>query len=740
MSPFGSSSSWSFRPSVLQEPHYHELKVDDITDYYVRDNERAEHEGVSIPPHPSVTTTSSSSNADYGYSSAATQETLHLRTAQWNIQAWRSPQGTPANVQGIQNILRQVQADVLILNEYHWNDWNTRVHQTFERFLLRQGYQRWHCGTNGTPTLVASKYDVLEYKEIKLSYERSALCLKLNVPEQLQPVWVIGTHLDHLDGSQRHLEMEMLLNTLREEHNTIFTNDEPVILAGDFNQQRKRDYTKQEWQRIAASMYKRKACPDDSVGTLLESQSFRCVFDQLGQQQQHRATFNWETSSLPPSTHWSGTTIDYTYTRHLDVQGVYISPAGYSDHRMTVCDWKVPPHKNATSTSCMGAVRRVSAEATTTSEDWNSGVVPNSSHSLTQKVYTNHSQKRKSTMMTSCTTSSIQVLSILLAVLMVCHHQAGAFQTAPIRQSFSRPTTAFVQTRQTPLPFSSRHKLSAEKSSQSSSNYDQGEVGEGSNWIEKSFPVETEKKIDIKKVDDYNLGICGKDFQTGSLSQRMFEAITSRTSLDMSDEIRQAFSLYAMDFTAKEAARAALKQNGLEMVLQEEEEDQGMWGDVEAIRLYDMATEAPYPRMYDSLEDAVEDWTPGQTFDFVARQVPAKMRELSVEELVQALDPDGKLREEAKEARGEEADLDEEALLSIFDEGGIASLADMANDCVERTEKAPRDATDEGNAYAGLESRGYRIIKRSDLLRDSINDDGTENEKSKFNSRPAPVS
>jgi len=93
------------------------------------------------------------------------------------------------------------------------------------------------------------------------------------------------------------------------------------------------------------------------------------------------------------------------------------------------------------------------------------------------------------------------------------------------------------------------------------------------------------------------------------------------------------------------------------MVLQEEEEDQGMWGDVEAIRLHNVETGSPVAKTYDSSEDAVKDWTPGQTFNLVARQVHAKNLELSIEELVQALDPDGKLREEA----GQEETPDEEA-------------------------------------------------------------------------------
>lgn len=260
----------------------------------------------------------------------------------------------------------------------------------------------------------------------------------------------------------------------------------------------------------------------------------------------------------------------------------------------------------------------------------------------------------------------------------------------------------------------------------SDQNYDDGEVGAGNNWIERSFPVDTEEGNNVKKVEDFNLGISGEVFQTGSLSKKMFDAICSRTFLDMSDEIREAFILYAMDFTAKEAVRAALSQNGLKMVVQDEEEDQGMWGDIDSLRLYNMETGSVIAKIYDSLEDAVKDWTPGQTFDFVARQVPAKVKELSLDELVQALDPNGKLREEANA----KSTPDEEALLSIFDESEISSLSELAADNIRRTENTPRKATIEGEAFAGLSSKGYSVIKRSDLALAARNADGSENEKS----------
>lgn len=251
----------------------------------------------------------------------------------------------------------------------------------------------------------------------------------------------------------------------------------------------------------------------------------------------------------------------------------------------------------------------------------------------------------------------------------------------------------------------------------------QGEVGSGDNWIERSFPVDTTGKSneDIKKVEDYNLGISGIDFETGPLSKRMFDAIMENNFQEgMGDEIKRAFTLYSMDFTAKEATRAALKQNGLEMQVVDELQDEGLWGDVDSIVLLDEETQEPVGPVYDSTEDAVDHWVPGQPFNFVVRQVPAKIKELSLEELLTALDPQGELRRQAEEAN-----------MTLPDED-INSLHDLGNDVARRSEMSPKEATTEINAFSGLVKRGYKVISAGSLSRDSVNADGSENQESTY--------
>jgi endonuclease/exonuclease/phosphatase family metal-dependent hydrolase len=221
----------------------------------------------------------------------------------------------------------EADADVIVLNEYDWGDRDSR-HATFERKLREQGYDTFCRGTVFCPTAVATRFYVYETREIRLSEERSALALKVDKDSDI--VWVIGTHLDHEHGPQRRQEIQTLLQDLKQH----FEEDERIIILGDFNQQRRQDYSEAEWKLISDSMELRETCQDDGVATLLKEADFTCAWDGLS-----ASECNWETRK-PPSTHWSGTIVDYSYGRHVEAEGVSISPAGWSDHRMQVCDWK----------------------------------------------------------------------------------------------------------------------------------------------------------------------------------------------------------------------------------------------------------------------------------------------------------------------------------------------------------------------------------------------------------------
>merc|ERR1711937_417602 len=93
-------------------------------------------------------------------------------------------------------------------------------------------------------------------------------------------------------------------------------NKIPVIVTGDFNQQRRRDYYPSEWNRIAESASRRRVPTDDGVSSTLDDNNFRCVLDAVkgsSTSTDEEVQCNWDKASPPPSTHWSGTTIDYTY-------------------------------------------------------------------------------------------------------------------------------------------------------------------------------------------------------------------------------------------------------------------------------------------------------------------------------------------------------------------------------------------------------------------------------------------
>ena len=321
------SKNWTFRPSILSLESFKDASLfrETFLKYYQRDNERAiEQANPEIPPR-----------------------SAKFRTLQWNLNAWAGDSGTLNPLTHYKQIIAtilQADADFIILNEYHLSGYD-RTHVELETALERLGYDTKMCGTVFCPTFVATRWSTSYKTEWVLSGDRSALVLNV-VNDQGESVTVIGTHLNHLFGDQRYKEMSNLIQqlcctqrnrNLQEENDTCNSEDvmagTRIILAGDLNQQRQRDYSEEEWNgAIVHNMERRKTCFDDGVDKLLQSKGFVCAWDTKP------STTNW-TTEHPPSTHWSGTIVDYSYGRNVEANSIYISPTKWSDHRMTVVDW-----------------------------------------------------------------------------------------------------------------------------------------------------------------------------------------------------------------------------------------------------------------------------------------------------------------------------------------------------------------------------------------------------------------
>jgi len=92
------------------------------------------------------------------------------------------------------------------------------------------------------------------------------------------------------------------------------------------------------------------------------------------------------------------------------------------------------------------------------------------------------------------------------------------------------------------------------------------------------------------------------------------------------DGLRKA---YAMDIAGKEAVRAALGQNGLSL-LEDDDDDDGLgdvgkWGIMEEIQTdgSDESTTTYYPTI--PLAIQYSNWSPGQTFSFTIRNLTAQL-------------------------------------------------------------------------------------------------------------------
>jgi len=261
------------------------------------------------------------------------------------------------------------------------------------------------------------------------------------------------------------------------------------------------------------------------------------------------------------------------------------------------------------------------------------------------------------------------------------------------------------------------------------------------NWMKRSSSIDFNpadlSQTNTNGIEDetiyMDIGINGLTFGTGDLSKRMHGALMKVASTKFGNNIPSdlihVYLLYAMDTSAKEAVKVAMDSNGYVLNLGDEEDmqDEGSWGQIDQVVLLDSMTNEVIvgedgSSSYTSFMDAITKggWEPGDSYSFIVREVPSRKKAMDLEALLKALDPDGTLWEEAKE-RG---------MLLPGDE--ITSLKELGIDCDQRVKSAPFETSDEQNVFSGGESKGYNIISRKQLMKSSMNSDGTENQKSEL--------
>lgn len=310
---------------------------------------------------------------------------------------------------------------------------------------------------------------------------------------------------------------------------------------------------------------------------------------------------------------------------------------------------------------------------------------------------------------------------------------------------------------------------------------DDMEMMSGGNWITPSFDDRANAEMEMTQdfifdentsvldnsnveasIDEllllYDMGVDGALLETGPLSLRMYtvmkarflessrssDATTNPNRKEMDDDkecgndsiselMESTLRLIAMQSSAREAVQAILQQSGLELASSSSKEKKGKkkaipssisndelftnWGTVESIRLLEEDDDSI---VYNSWESASEVWRPGQNFNIVVRQIPVQRRKISFNTLLQSIDPDGALRQQAqlagmKSLVDEEDTIDNEDYEYDFDddESDIMSLADLAAFNKRRSEHVPLSVPDQ--PYIGTKAASYSAIYASDL-------------------------
>jgi len=289
---------------------------------------------------------------------------LAARVLQWNLNVLMGVSGRdPARPEDVMALIRRVDADVVLLqeasvqrfaaeiatgySEYFQQDL-ARLNGRIERLhtlLQDAGYQIIISGDGECPPLLATRLRIEdEGSSIAIDREFPArgtqgvgrlVQLALRGGTKPRRLGVLMTHLEStqqggLEGV-RQAEVASLLRGWRDAGgNSAASPMTATVLSGDLNFPRRGDLREREWVVVKRGLEKLGEPLKDGVAETLTAAGFRCAYD-------------LSCAGAPAFTHWTATTVDFTWCHFQQpaqwrVSRAEVLPTELSDHLPIVTD------------------------------------------------------------------------------------------------------------------------------------------------------------------------------------------------------------------------------------------------------------------------------------------------------------------------------------------------------------------------------------------------------------------
>lgn len=298
------------------------LNRDDKVDIFVNDCNDLKEQNKAIPAHK---------NGDGLF-----------RVASYNVHYWAGPSTTneqPYFTEVLQ-VLKEINADVVILEEVVWNTPQYSKEKLNTASFLEKfealGYKyhqfvqtiNFYGGPFGNAILSKYPINAISKKFTNGGKEpRAYINATVTLPNN-KTISVYGTHLDVFDetGDIRSGQIDELLNTIREND-----KNENILIAADFNEARKQDYNEETWNLIVKDRASLKWPTSTKVSKALKANNFTDCFE--------RGRFVG-----PQFTVWTGTAVDFIYLNKswkLPLAGCYTYFDASSDHIPVIMDIKI---------------------------------------------------------------------------------------------------------------------------------------------------------------------------------------------------------------------------------------------------------------------------------------------------------------------------------------------------------------------------------------------------------------